>query len=216
MKRQSTTRIHLFLLVLNLILVFILFFGYHFGLMGYGQADMFLAIVLIFFLCLSQFVSFSEAESQSNTISTLEERLTESFKYIGKINLLVEEFKDIFFQRKKYPRTKTELKKIIGDYCNRVHDISKVDWVLIRIINLDTFSTTLEANVNYHSFGGEIENRAVVRKRCGYHVISTPLSDCRNRVYCILPKDIKDKEMSFFIISVISQLETLTEIALKS
>jgi hypothetical protein len=215
-KRQPTTKIHLFLLILNLILVFFLFFGNHFGLMGYGQAGMFLAIILIFFLCLSQFVSFSENESQSATISTLEERLTESFKYIGKINLLVEELNDIFFQRKKYPRAKAELKKMVINYCERIYGISKAEWVLIRIINLDSFSTILEANANHHSFAGELDNKLIVRKRCGYYVISTPLSDCRNRVYCILPKDTKDKEVLFFITSVIGQLETLAEISLKS
>jgi hypothetical protein len=217
MKRQPIKRIHFFLLILNLILIFLLFFGYRLGLMGndLNQAEIFLAIILVFFLCLSQFVSFSESESQAATISALEERLTESFKYIGKINLLVEEFRDVFFQKKRYPRTKAELKKTINDYADRILSISKSDWVIIRIINLDNFNTVIESNIKRPNLSRELDNHAIIRKRCGCYVVNAPLSDCRNRVYCLLPKDVKDKELSFFVASLVGQLEMMTTIALK-
>lgn len=214
-KRYSTTRLYLYLLIVNLLLIFFLFFSSDLHILGedLGPGRLFLMIALVFFACFSQFMFFIESESHNRTVSDMEERLTDSFKYIGKINLLVDEFKSIFVPKKDFPSTKIEFKKIIKDYTERIMAISREDWAAIRIIDMEGLNTAAEyCSRSSSGFKPTFTNNDIVKNSCEFHVVSTKSNNHRLKAYCLLPKEVKEKEIAFFITSIIGQLELMVAV----
>ncbi len=213
-KRPNTTRVCLYLFALNLVLIFFLFFGQQFNLFipGLGPAHLFLMILLVFFTCFALFVSFIEAETHAEAIAAMEDRLTDSFKYIGKINLLTEEFKDIFVPKKEFPDTKLEFKRVIKDYAERTLAISRQKWVAIRIIDSKGLNTAAEYWTRDPSSKVNFNNKDIVSGRCDCHVISTPTENLQLKAYCLLPLKVKEKEKASFILSMLGQLEMIMAI----
>jgi len=66
---------------------------------------------------------------------TAEEKMNDSFKYIGEINVQIQEIKSIFNKINKYPETKSDFKKTLRFFSERTLGMINVDWVLFRIID---------------------------------------------------------------------------------
>ena len=210
-KRPSTTRVCLYLFALNLVLIFFLFFGQQFHLLisGLGPARLFLMILLVFFTCFALFISFIEAETHVEAIATMEDRLTDSFKYIGKINLLTEEFKNVFVPKKEFPDTKLEFKRVIKEYAERTLAISRQKWAAIRIIDSEGLNTAAEYWTRDLGSKLNFNNKDIVSGRCDCHVISTLTANLQLKAYCLLPFNVKEKEKVSFILSMLGQLEMI-------
>lgn len=128
----------------------------------------------------------------SNDKKTVEERLEDSFKYIGQINVQIQEIKSIFNDTDKFPETKNDLKKACLFFSKRVFGIVNTNWVLFRIINCITqktineqFETRQELTIDYP----HISNKMIVEKQSCLPfttVISNP-PNLNILCCCILP-----------------------------
>ncbi len=110
---------------------------------------------LILFLVLSTYVSryFQKKYTQKllsdiNKVESQklenEEQLNESFKYIGQINVQLQEIKNYLLNDKKYPTTKNEFKKITAYYSEKILAIIPSDFVLLRFVQTEPIKTMSE------------------------------------------------------------------------
>jgi hypothetical protein len=79
-----------------------------------------------------------------NDKKTAKEKLIDSFKYIGKINVQIQEINSIYNNINIYPETKNDFKKTLNFLSERILGIVNTDWVLFRIIDRNNQRTITE------------------------------------------------------------------------
>ncbi len=153
-------------------------------------------------------------EKIRNDKKTTEERLTDSFKYIGMLNVQIQEIKSIFNNTDKYPETKNEFKKAFRFFCERVFGIVKSNWVLFRIINSSTQKTLSEHFETRMGFSGtcpHISNKMIIESQ---HIesLTIVISNPQNLnilVGCILPVENVSSHERIFIQAITNELTML-------
>jgi len=153
-------------------------------------------------------------EKIKNEKKTTEDRLTDSFKYIGMLNVQIQEIKSIFNNTNKYPETKNDFKKIYRFYCDRVFGIVNSDWILFRIINSSTQKTI---NEHFETRAGlaltcpHVSNKMIVEKQ-QVSSFTTVVSNPKNLnilVACILTGEKISNEERIFIQAITNELTML-------
>ncbi len=150
----------------------------------------------------------------SNDKKTAEERLIESFKYIGQINVQIQAIKSIFNTTNKYPETKNDFKKTFIFYGNRTLAIVNTDWVLFRIIDSNTQKTISEQFETREgcSFNNpHISNKIIIEKQTLLHY-TTIISNPQNLSIfccCILPVEKINDDERIFIQAITNEITML-------
>ena len=153
----------------------------------------------------------NEALRQKELIRKVnDEKLDESSKYIGQVNVQLQEIKAIFNTDNKFPSTKNDLKKAFLFFSDRVFGIVNTNWVLFRIINSttqNTISEQFETRQGFPSDYPHIGNKNIVEQQsCPFFttVISNPpnvdILSC-----CILPVGQISTEERVFIQAIINE-----------
>ncbi len=150
----------------------------------------------------------------NNEKKTVEERLNETFRYIGKINVELMEIKDTFNASIRFPETKSDFKKTLHFYSERVFGISDTDWVMFRIIDYNTQKTVIEHFDTRNGKESEyphISNRLIIEKESFYPfggIISNPqilnIFSC-----CILSKNEIGNDEKIFIQAITNEITML-------
>jgi hypothetical protein len=150
----------------------------------------------------------------NNEKKTVEERLNETFRYVGQINVQIREIKETFNAGIRFPETKHEFKKTLHFYSERVFGISDTDWVMFRIIDSNTQKTVIEhfdTRNGVESGYPHISNRLIIEKESFYPfsgIISNPqilnLYCC-----CILSKNEIGNEEKIFIQAITNEITML-------
>ncbi len=83
-------------------------------------------------------------EKIKNDKKSTEEKLGDSFRYIGQVNVQLQQIKSIFNSSDRFPKTKNDFKKTLQFFSERVFGIVNTPWVLFRIINIKTQRTVSE------------------------------------------------------------------------
>lgn len=207
-----------FLLLLIVDIVFIIvspflvisFFGF--------SEDLSESIVILFlFLLFGLFFWFysKEINAYKKKQAELEERLKETFKYIGSINLQLEEMKKVFQAVDRYPENKKDVQTLFIHTAERILSIINTDWVTLRIIDIKTGNNLHEYFVSRGNRKVEkikIENKALLNGVCSFGSCSIIKSNQENlsiKAFCILPTEPENKNQEFLINSIVSQLEML-------
>jgi len=144
----------------------------------------------------------------------VEDRLHISDRYIGKVNVQIQEMKSIYNSIDNYPKSKTELKKTLTYFGQRILGIVSSNWVLIRIINCSTqrtISEHFEARMHQVPVYPQISNKKIVENRqLDSHttVIYSP-DNLDILVFCVLPIDKISREERIFIEAIIDELTKL-------
>lgn len=176
-----------------------------------------LCILFFLSLVLSYFYK-REIDKQNDLIKKIEndkktakEKLLDSFKYIGKINVQIQEIKSIFNSINLFPETKNDFKKTLFFLSDRILGIVNVDWVLLRIIDIKTQKTISE---HYNTRGNisypypHLSNKMIIEKQS----ISNITSIISNRtnlniiISCNLPIESVDNEQQIFIKAIVNEL----------
>ncbi|MBN2884980.1 hypothetical protein JXE04_03570 [Patescibacteria group bacterium] len=145
----------------------------------------------------------------------LEDRLQDTFKYIGSVNLQMEEMKQAFANFKKYPESKKDIRTVFVYFSEKILSMVNADWVILRIIDVKNERTVREDKFIRHENGSavlKIENKEILagKKRVnGYSVIHSDQDNLNIKACCILPAKLNNKDQEFFIRSMINQLEML-------
>ena len=125
---------------------------------------------------------------------TTEEKLDDAFKYIGQINVQMQEIKSIFNKTTKFPGTKNDFKKTLLFFSEQTFGIVNSNWVLFRIIdcsNQKTISEHFENRLGYNLKCPHVSNRNIIEKQsCSPFtaVISDP-PNLNILTCCIIPQE---------------------------
>jgi len=147
----------------------------------------------------------------TNDKKTTEGRLDESSRYIGQINVQIQEIKSIFTNINKFPETKSDFKKAFIFFSKRVFGIVDTNWVLFRIINLNTQKTVSEQLETRQGFTFDyphISNKMIIEKQSCYPfttVISNP-ENLNVLICCILPNNNISNDERFFIQAITNEI----------
>jgi uncharacterized membrane protein (DUF485 family) len=145
---------------------------------------------------------------------SVEDKLDDSFKYIGQVNVQLQQIKSIFNNYDRFPDTRNDFKKTLIYFSERVFGIVNASWVLFRIINCNTLKTISEQLEIRHGFTSEyphISNKMIVEKQsCAPYtaVISNP-QNLNILVTCILPVDKISNDERVFIQAITNEITML-------
>ena len=146
--------------------------------------------------------------------SVMADRLSDAFRYIGTVNVQLQEIRSVFSGLKRLPENRRQFKDLMGMFGSKILGMMNVDWVTIRIIDQRKLRTIVEHRevrniqpvVDPH-----ISNRAVVEgKPVAGCVIVTDVKDNLSVVAaCILPLDHLDKEETILLQALVDEIEML-------
>lgn len=142
-------------------------------------------------------------EKIRNEKKSTDEKLVDSFRYIGRVNVQIQLIKSIFNSSDRFPRTKNDFKKTLQFFSDRVLGIVNTPWVLFRIINSKTQRTVSEQFETRHGLSFDyphISNKMIIEQQaCTPYttVISNP-QDLKIMVCCTMPVEkITNDERAF-------------------
>jgi len=206
----------LFLIVINVIVIIITPF---FNVKFWGFSDEVSEVVFISSLFLLMAVLFSfysrEVDKYKKQQEELEERLRETFKYIGSINLQLEEMKKVFSSVNKYPESKKDIQALFVHTAERILGMINADWVLLKIVDVRSGNNLHEYFVsrgNKKIDKVKVESKELLSGECSFGQCSIVKSNQENfniKAFCILPVATKDDNQEFLINSIVNQLEML-------
>jgi hypothetical protein len=150
----------------------------------------------------------------SNEKKKVENRLSDSEKYIAIMNVQIQEIKSIFNTIDKYPESKEGLKKALTFFGSRVIGIVNTEWIMFRIIESKTQRTICEhfgTRKGYSDGYPHVSNRMIIDKETILpysYVISTP-KNLNILVSCIMPVEKISSEQQIFIQAIINEITKL-------
>lgn len=144
----------------------------------------------------------------------LKTRIDETFRYIGTLNVQIEQINEVFSAIKKYPENKKDFKAILEFLSAKILGIVNTDWVLLRIVDLDDESTIREfcgvrggAALLKH----EIHNKELLQGKVPDDLIvhRSEQTNLTIRAFCVFPKQELTREQCIFLKAITNQLEML-------
>jgi hypothetical protein len=150
----------------------------------------------------------------NNEKRKVEERLSDSEKYIGIMNVQIQEIKSIFNSINEYPETKDGLKKAFKYFGERVIGIVNSNWVLFRIIDSTTQRTICEHFGTRRGISNgypHVSNKLIIEKQPILpfsYVISNP-KNLNILVSCIIPVDEISNDQHIFVQAIINEITKL-------
>jgi hypothetical protein len=144
----------------------------------------------------------------------LEHRLTNAFKYIGSVNIQIEEIKSTLSDIKKYPENKKDFKYIFQYLSEKVLSIIDADWVLIRIIEISTYKTLREHCATRGRavlLKYQISNKEIMSDKLpkDFSLVNSTAKNFTISTCCVIPKPKLTEEQTVMTKAVINQLEML-------
>lgn len=147
----------------------------------------------------------------NNDKKSTDEKLNDSFRYIGKVNVQIQQIKSIFNSSDRFPRTKSDFKKTLLFFSERVFGIVNSNWVLFRIIDSTSRKTISEQFATRNGIPVEyphLSNKMIIEKQsCSPFttVISCP-GDLNILVCCTLPVETLTNEERVFIQAITNEI----------
>jgi hypothetical protein len=144
----------------------------------------------------------------------LQGRLTDAFKYIGKVNVQVQEIRSAFSLLNRLPQTRKDFKKLLRVFARKALTIANTDWVAVRIIDLSSMRTViehLETRNGRTALFPHIGNKSVVE---GEPIAGRVVVRCENKnmnitAACIFPRDALSWEEKILLESIAGEIELL-------
>ncbi|MEN6320101.1 MAG: hypothetical protein ABFD82_15255 [Syntrophaceae bacterium] len=144
----------------------------------------------------------------------VESRLSDAFTYIGAVNVQVEAIQSLFSSLNKYPKDKKDFKNSFHFLAEKVLCVVNVDWVIFRIINVDSLRSVRE----YSETRGKavllkhnISNKSIVATEAidGCSIVSSDQSNLTIKVFCIIPSEALTTTQKNLIKTIVNALEML-------
>ena len=143
-----------------------------------------------------------------------ETQLEDAFKYIGQVNVQMQEINDIFVKLKEFPEKKNELKNIVNFLAGKVLGIVSADWVVLRILDINSMQTlkeSIQIRGNSALLKCKISNQSLIKRKAidGHSVITSDQNNLELKAYFIFPIKKLSKEQKILIKAIINQLEMI-------
>jgi len=144
--------------------------------------------------------------------SRIESRLLEAFRYIGNVNVELQEIQSILCGVEHYPQTKREFKRLIDHLAAKTMTIAGTPWVVIRMISRCNGRTVKEypiARVKEVLPSTTIGNRDILDDRVfeGLKKIGSNQNNLDFLTVCILPAIQLSEEETILITAITNQIE---------
>jgi hypothetical protein len=174
-------------------------------------------IVLIILLSLAYvviFLYFRELRRLRRYQVNLEDRLQDTFKYIGSVNLQMEEMRQAFANFKKYPENKKDIRTVFVYFSEKILAMVNADWVVLRIIDVKTGRSIRDdkfVRQNQKIATVKFDNNDILSGKIKLEngvVIKSDQENFNIKACCILPSSL-NRDQEFFVRSMINQLEML-------
>jgi hypothetical protein len=158
--------------------------------------------------------NLNELDRLKHDKGALENRLTEAFKYIGAVNIQIQEIKTVFSEIRKFPENKKDFGHILQFLADRTLGMVNAEWVLFRIIdtrNLDSLGEYSETRGKAVLFKHKISNRMLASNEQlrEFTVVGSGHENFYIKTFCIIPKAELSSDNEIFIKAVVNQLEML-------
>jgi hypothetical protein len=159
-----------------------------------------------------------EAAHQKEVIAKMDQdkklasdKLNDSFRYIGQLNVQIQEIKAIFNNKLRLPETKNDIRKTFMFLSERVFGIVNTNWVLFRIINCNTgqtLSEQFETRNGFISNYPHIGNKMIVEAQScpPFTSVITRPQNMNIVSCCILPVDEINNEERLFIQAITNEI----------
>ncbi len=214
---------NLYLATLILIAVLVSFYDYLFGKI-FGHSFHIEAVISIILLIFAWFVfsryheevekNFKEMAELKRSDSDYREIVDEAFKYIGSLNVQIDQVRSIFSDLKKFPENKKDFRYIMEYLAEKILGLVPTDFVCFRIVDLDTANTLSEYAVGRRGvpFSGlKISNTMLVGniEIEGTKVCRTDPRNLSIQAFCLVsPLKLSD-EQAVMIEAILNQLKML-------
>jgi uncharacterized protein YeeX (DUF496 family) len=178
-----------------------------------------LALLGISFLILIRFTNRLKAYQQAvnravHDKSKLVSRLTEAFRYIGRVNVEIQEIESVLCGVAFYPQSKREFRRLVDQLASRAMTIADVPWLVVRMVDRHSGHTVSEHAVQL-SQGGlpsiTVGNRALIDGRPvdGLQTIGPRQHNLDLLTVFILPASAISKEKIVLLTAILNQIEML-------
>jgi hypothetical protein len=146
--------------------------------------------------------------------NVLADRLTDAFRYIGTVNVQLQEIRSVFSGLKRLPENRRQFKDLLSMFGSKILGMMNVDWVKIRIVDRRIFRTIIEhreARKTQPALTPHIGNRAVVEGKPvhGYVFVTGAKANLSIMAVCILPLGHLDKEETILMQALVDEIEML-------
>ncbi len=144
--------------------------------------------------------------------SKLVSRLAEAFKYIGSVNVELQEIQSILCGVERYPSTKREFKRLIYFLATKNMTVAGTPWVIIRMISRCSGRTVKEYAIERRKGvlpSATIGNREILEDRHvgGLRTIGSHQKNLDILTVCILPTIRLSEEENLLITAITNQIE---------
>jgi hypothetical protein len=144
----------------------------------------------------------------------LKDRLTDAFRYIGTVNVQLQEIHGITSEMARYPENRREFKKVLASAASKALSIVGKDWMLIRVVDRHSLKTLIEhwetrrkAGLN----GISVSNRMAVNSHALENLdhIQSHRVNSAVSVLCVFPLPRLNQEERILIQAVAAEMEML-------
>jgi hypothetical protein len=143
---------------------------------------------------------------------TLEERLHEAFRYIGRLNVQIQEVESILTRIDKYPETRNEKRKALRFLAEKILSVVGADWVFVRIVDRERIRTLGEhwATRNPAAARPNVSNTELVNRTTpqAYTVVESSQDSFSINTYCVLPAPV-ERRHRVIVEAIANQAEML-------
>lgn len=155
-----------------------------------------------------------EMQRLARNNDTLLSRLTDAFKYIGKVNVQLQEIQSVFFRLTRLPESRNDFRNLLRMFARKALSIVNTEWAVVRIIERQTLRTVIEhlevrrGDVAPHL---RIGNKSVVGAEAvaGRAVIRCEVENLGITVVCIFPRDELSREEKILVEAIAGEIELL-------
>jgi hypothetical protein len=146
--------------------------------------------------------------------NVLADRLTDAFRYIGTVNVQLQQIRSVFSGLKRLPENRRQFKDLLCMFGGKILGMMNVDWVTIRIIDRRILRTIIEhreVRKTQPVVDPHIGNRAVVEGKpvAGYVIVTGAKANLSIVAVCILPLGHLDKEETILMQALVDEIEML-------
>lgn len=178
-----------------------------------------LALLGISFLILIRFTNrlkaYQEAVNRAvHEKSKLVTRLTEAFRYIGKVNVEIQEIESVLCGVAFYPQSKKGFKQLIDRLASRAMTVAAAPWLVVRMVDRQSGQTVNEHAVRHPGYAlppATLGNRTILNgvRVDGLQTIGPRQQNLDLLTVFILPALTIPSEKTVLLIAILNQIEML-------
>jgi len=142
------------------------------------------------------------------------QNLDEALKYIGVVNVQIEQLTLASEEIRKYPQSHGDFKKVLRRLTEKAMGIANSPWVIFRIIERGNLRTVEEyglARESRNAYNRKVSNKALVagQNLADCQVVESPRGHEKIKAYCVMPVRALHPNQKYLLRAIVGELEML-------